>query len=66
MAVLELGRDRAAGPLHPASQVSAAIGACRHRTRARAAIETFLALVLIALGVLALRFVLVLAVGALA
>jgi hypothetical protein len=61
MAVSEFTRDRA---MHPAQLAGGAFEAWRQKSRARAAVETLLTLVLIALGVFMLRLVLVLALGA--
>jgi hypothetical protein len=66
MAVLEPGRDRAAASLQGAELSGRAVRVSRQRSRAWVAVETFFVLMVIALGVLALRFVLVLAHGAFA
>jgi hypothetical protein len=61
MAVLEFGRDRT---MYPGQPAGGAFDAWGQKSRARAAIETFFALVLIALGVFVLRLAIVLALGA--
>ena len=66
MAVLDFARGRAARPSQTLTPAKRSIGADRQSTRLRITVEiggTLLVLMLIALGVLALRFVLVLADG---
>ena len=66
MAVLDFPRDRAACASRALTPATRAIGASRRRKRSWIAVEiggTLLVLMLIALGVLALRLVLVLAHG---
>ena len=62
MAVLELPRNRTGYVLPPTGSV---FEASRRSSRARAALETFLALVLLVLGIFVLRLVLVLTFGTL-
>ena len=65
MDVLDVARGRAAGPSQSASTTNRAMGD-RQPRRLRSAVEiggTLVALMLIAVGVLALRFILVLAHG---
>jgi hypothetical protein len=66
MAVQDFARGRAAWPSQPPSPANRAIGSSRQPRPLRIAVEiggTLFALMLIALGVLALRFALVLAHG---
>jgi hypothetical protein len=68
MTVVDLARGRAVGVSQAPSSENHAISASRQPGRSRIAVEiggTLLVLMLIALGVLALRFVLVLAHGVL-
>jgi hypothetical protein len=65
MAILDVARGQAAGPSQSASAANRATGD-RQARRFRSAVEiggTLVALMLIAVGVLALRFILVLAHG---